>query len=265
MSALASLIDNYLAGVNTLRQAVAGMTSEQLRARPIPGKWSTLEVICHLADFDPILADRMKRIIAEDRPQLLGASENRFAAALAYQERDAQEELAIIAQTRAQMARILRQQKDDVLGRVGVHNERGELTLERLLTMATNHIPHHVKFIEDKRQARCFAQTSSTGRDGADSPASVRPSSSRSSSRWARILSRSRVWPVSQRRRASQRPTWTNFRRVCTSSDDNGSEWETAASRGVPTANSSTSGLISRASTGREGEEVLRMERTSQR
>jgi len=153
MSALAPLIDNYLAGVSTLRQAVAGMTREQLAARPVPGKWSTLEVICHLADFDPILADRIKRILAEDRPQLLGADENRFAAALAYQERDAEEELALIAQTRSQLARILRQQTDDVLKRVGVHNERGELTLERMLTLSANHINHHVKFIKEKRQA----------------------------------------------------------------------------------------------------------------
>ena len=64
------------------------MTREQLLARPIAGKWSTLEVVCHLADFDPILADRMKRIIAEDRPQLIGADENRYAARLAYADRD---------------------------------------------------------------------------------------------------------------------------------------------------------------------------------
>ena len=41
-------IDDYLAGPTLLRQKVAGMTREQLIARPIPGKWSTLEVICHL-------------------------------------------------------------------------------------------------------------------------------------------------------------------------------------------------------------------------
>src|SRR5262249_26344869 len=95
----------------------------------------------------------MKRVIAENRPQLLGADENCFAAALAYHQRDLDEELAVIAQTRGQMARILRQQGDEVLKRVGVHNERGELTLERLVTIAANHIPHHVKFIREKRQA----------------------------------------------------------------------------------------------------------------
>lgn len=154
MSVLAPLIDQYLAGVGLLREAVAGMSREQIVARPVAGKWSTLEVICHLADFDPILADRMKRIIALERPPLVGADENRFAAALAYQDRDLEEELAIIGHTRSQMARILRKQPDSVLQRVGVHSERGDLTLERMLTLTTNHIAHHVKFIKEKRQAQ---------------------------------------------------------------------------------------------------------------
>ena len=153
MSALAPLIENYLAGPEALRKAVAGMTREQLVARPIPGKWSTLEVVCHLADFDPILADRLKRIIALDKPPLIGADENRFAAALAYHDRDVEEELAIIAATRSQLAKILRKQPDSVLQRVGVHSERGELTLERMLTLTTKHIPHHIEFIVEKRRA----------------------------------------------------------------------------------------------------------------
>jgi uncharacterized damage-inducible protein DinB len=153
MAALSHLIDAYLQGVQTLRQAVAGMSREQALARPVAGKWSTLEVACHLADFDPILADRMKRVIAEDRPTLLGADEKRFAAALAYHERDLGEEVAIIEHTRQQMARILRTLPEAALARVGVHNERGPLTLEQLLTTATNHIPHHVKFIYEKRKA----------------------------------------------------------------------------------------------------------------
>ena len=48
------LIAEYLTGPGLLRRAVAGMTSDQLLARPIPGKWSTHEVVCHLADYEPI-------------------------------------------------------------------------------------------------------------------------------------------------------------------------------------------------------------------
>jgi uncharacterized damage-inducible protein DinB len=151
--ALSDLIASYLSGPGHLHHVVVGLSPAQLRERPIPGKWSILEVVCHLADFEPILADRMKRVVAEERPTLLGADENRFAAALAYHERDLHEELTIIENTRSQLARILRTQPESVLQRVGVHNERGPLTLERLLQIGANHIPHHVQFIIEKRKA----------------------------------------------------------------------------------------------------------------
>jgi uncharacterized damage-inducible protein DinB len=153
MSRIAQLTEEYLAGVNTLRQAVAGMSRDQLAARPVKDRWSTQEVVCHLADFDPIIADRMKRVIAEETPALVGADENRFAAALAYASRDVEEELAIIEQTRRQMARILRTLPEGALARVGDHNERGPLTLEQLIQNAIRHIPHHAKFILEKKQA----------------------------------------------------------------------------------------------------------------
>src|SRR5438874_10819712 len=153
MATLARMIDEYLAGAAAVRKAVSGMSPEQLRARPVAGKWSTLEVVCHLADFDPIIADRMKRVIAEERPALLGADEKCFAAALAYHDRDLEEELSLVEKTRRQMARILRKLPDEALARGGVHNERGPLTLEKLLTGAAGHITHHVKFIEEKRRA----------------------------------------------------------------------------------------------------------------
>jgi hypothetical protein len=146
-------IDAYRDGARAVREATAGMSREQLLARPVPGKWSTLEVVCHLADFESILADRMKRVLAEDEPTLLGADETRFARALAYQERDLEEELALIAHTRAQMVRILRTLPAEAWQRVGRHNERGPLTLDELFAITTHHIPHHLAFVAEKRRA----------------------------------------------------------------------------------------------------------------
>jgi hypothetical protein len=153
MATMTELLDAYLAGPKLLRQAVAGMSREQLLARPVAGKMSTLEVVCHVVDFDPVYADRMKRALALDRPPLLGADETLFLKSLAYHDRDAEEELAILELTRSQMARILRAQPAGALQRVGVHNERGEMTVEKMLTTITGHVPHHVKFIEEKRKA----------------------------------------------------------------------------------------------------------------
>src|SRR5262249_20124034 len=134
-------------------QAIAGMSREQALARPIAGKWSTLEVVAHLADFDPIYADRMKRVIAEENPTLMGADEKNFTAHLFYHDRDLQEDLQIIEATRSQMARILRKLPDAALQRTGKHSERGPMTLQSLLMSVTEHIPHHVKFVMEKRLA----------------------------------------------------------------------------------------------------------------
>ena len=148
-----TLIDNYLDGPQLLRKAVAGMSHEQLMAHPIPGKWSTLEVICHLTDFEIVFADRIKRIIAEDKPTLFGGDPNLFAARLAYHDRIAEEELLLIETIRKHVARILRTLKPEEFQRCGIHSEYGPIILDAMIERITGHIPHHVRFIEEKWKA----------------------------------------------------------------------------------------------------------------
>lgn len=152
-----ALIDEYAAGPYLLEKAIAGMTDDALRTAPVPGKWSTQQVICHIADFEPVYADRMKRVIAEHEPSLASGNPDIFAAKLAYDRRDVQEELQIIELVRKQMVRILRTLEPDAFQRRGIHSSDGPLTLETLLRRITGHVPHHVKFIEEKR--RMLAQT----------------------------------------------------------------------------------------------------------
>jgi uncharacterized damage-inducible protein DinB len=147
------LIAAYLAGPDLLRQAVAGMTSEQLRAAPIPGKWSTQQVVCHVADFEPVYADRFKRAIAENEPTVMSGDPDEFAARLAYDKRDVAEELELIAITRRQVGRILATLSEQDFERRAIHSERGPITIRMMLTDITNHIPHHIRFIEEKRRA----------------------------------------------------------------------------------------------------------------
>lgn len=153
MAAIAELINKYLAGGKQLREAVSGLTREQLIARPIPGKWSVLEVVCHIADFEPVYVDRMKRVITHENPLLMGADQDLYSAKLFYHERDLEEELRTVETVRSGMGRILGKLPAEAFQRTGVHSERGLLTLEQLLTGIGNHIPHHLPFIAEKRAA----------------------------------------------------------------------------------------------------------------
>jgi uncharacterized damage-inducible protein DinB len=147
------LIQDYLAGPALLRQAVAGMSAEQLDATPIAGKWSSRQVVAHICDFEPIYADRIKRIIAEEQPTFFGGDPDLFAARLGYANREIDQELQLIEAVRGQLARILQSMPPEVFQRTGIHSEDGPRTIEQLLRTITGHIPHHAQFIEQKRQA----------------------------------------------------------------------------------------------------------------
>ena len=153
MSPFASLIERYAAGPEQLRTAVTGMSEAELDAAPVPGKWSTRQVVCHIADFELVYADRMKRVVAESEPTFFGGDPDLFAARLAYDCRSVEEELQMIAAVRRHMARILHSLNENDFRRIGNHSEDGAVTLETLLQRITAHIPHHVRFIEEKRRA----------------------------------------------------------------------------------------------------------------
>jgi uncharacterized damage-inducible protein DinB len=148
-----NLINDYLAGPQKLREAIAAMPPDEIDARPVPDKWSTRQVVCHITDCEVVYADRMKRVIAEENPLLLNLHPNAFAAALAYQQRDIEEELRLIEATRGHIGQILRAVEPACFQRTGIHSTDGPITLEKLLQRITGHIPHHIKFIEEKRAA----------------------------------------------------------------------------------------------------------------
>jgi uncharacterized damage-inducible protein DinB len=158
------LISAYDSGPQRLLEAVAGLTPDQLRARPVEGRWSTLEVLCHLADCEQFFADRMKRTLAMDRPLPLGADGSRYPSPLCYQDRDVDEEIEPIRITRGQMARILRLVPGEAWGRTAVHSETGLVTLRQLVLHAVRHQEHHLGFVAEKRRALGVPEPGGVGR-----------------------------------------------------------------------------------------------------
>lgn len=147
---LDELLRQYEQGPYTLKAAISGVREDQFDQTPVPGKWSIRQVICHIADFEPVYADRMKRVLVEDNPTMFGGDPDVFAAGLHYEERSVQDELDLISAVRRQMAVVLRNTDVEDFQRTGVHSEAGPLTLETLLERITRHIPHHVAFIDAK-------------------------------------------------------------------------------------------------------------------
>src|SRR4051812_21816558 len=115
-----ALIDQFEAGGRKVKAAIAGLRREGLTAFPVPGTWSIQQIVIHLQDSDAVALDRMRRIIAEDNPLLIGYDENKFTAKLAYDEQSAADAAELIDLSRLQFARILRRLPETAWERTGV-------------------------------------------------------------------------------------------------------------------------------------------------
>lgn len=148
-----ALLEQYEKGPDSLRNAVAGLTPRQLNTPAPPGNWSVMQIVCHLADAEVFYSDRMKRVLAEDRPTMFAADPDQFALRFRAEDRDLEEELALIAAMRKHILRILRTASAADFERVGIHSADGPLTLTTLLKRIAGHIPHHLRFIQEKLPA----------------------------------------------------------------------------------------------------------------
>ncbi len=147
-----TIIDEYVRQASVLPAAIKGLSSAELNAHPVSNTWSIRQIVMHLMDSDLIASDRMKRIIAEDNPTLIGFDESAFASKLFYDHLDAVMAADVFAKNRLLTGDILYRLPVEAFARAGTHNQRGRVTLGDLVKMYVQHLDHHMKFIKHKRQ-----------------------------------------------------------------------------------------------------------------
>ncbi len=147
-----NLIEQYAAGAGQVAAAIQGLSREDFLAVPVPGTWSIGQIVLHLMDSDLIASDRMKRIIAEENPTIIGYHETAFSQKLFYDKQDPFLAADIFHKNRDMTALILRNLPDAAFDASGVHNERGRITLGEMVASYVQHLTHHLKFLRHKRQ-----------------------------------------------------------------------------------------------------------------
>src|SRR5437867_557168 len=87
------LIERYKRGPSVVEKALEGITDAELDARPETGEWTAREVVHHLGDSEMTSAIRLRRLLTEDNPTIVGYDEEEFARRLYYGERPIQASL----------------------------------------------------------------------------------------------------------------------------------------------------------------------------
>ena len=144
------LIGQYEDGYRAVMDALEGISEAELDAREAPGEWSPREIVHHLADSEMTSAIRLRLLIAQDAPTIIGYDQEAFVANL-FSDRPIEPSLAAFAAARASTAPILRRLSDEQWQRSGTHSESGPYSTERWLEIYAAHAHDHADQIRRAR------------------------------------------------------------------------------------------------------------------
>ena len=134
-----------LAGLfERLPAVLEGVDEADLRRPEREGKWSILEVICHMADAELMQAWRIRRVLTEDRPELSPMDQDVWAARLHHDETSLEDALELLRALRLANLRLARSLSDAELDRISWHAERGEESLRTILAVLAGHDAVHL-------------------------------------------------------------------------------------------------------------------------
>ena len=146
------LIEQYQRGYEVVAEALLKITPEELEARPAPNKWSTREIVHHLADSEMIAASRLRYLLGQDRPTLHGYDQDEFARRL-YYDRPHEASLELFRLARQSTAEILDRLTPTEWVREGTHTEAGPYGVEAWLKTYSQHAHKHARQILVARDA----------------------------------------------------------------------------------------------------------------
>ena len=123
----AELVQQYKDGVAKVTEALTGATDAELDARPAPDKWTAREIVHHLADSEMTSAIRLRRLIAEDKPVIVGYDQEEFTRRLHY-DRPIEASMRAFAAARETTGELLDRLSEAEWAREGTHSESGHYT-----------------------------------------------------------------------------------------------------------------------------------------
>lgn len=149
-----ALLQRYRAGYEEVTNALSGITPAELDAQPDPEGWTARETVHHLADSEMTSALRVRRLLAEEQPEIMAYDEDLWRRKLNYGTRPIEGSLEAFRLARLTSAEILDGIAESDWLRAGTHSESGPYSVEAWLEIYARHAHDHAEQIRRARGAK---------------------------------------------------------------------------------------------------------------
>lgn len=117
---------------------------DHLRDRPEPTEWSVIECLGHLVDSEIVASARIRWILAEDEPEIVGYDQDRWVDGLRHRDEDPNELIALFEALRASNLRLWAHTPVADRERFGRHRERGPESYGLIVRLGAGHDRFHL-------------------------------------------------------------------------------------------------------------------------
>ena len=115
-----------------------------LRRRPFAEKWTPNEVLGHLTDSEWTYGFRLRLILCEENPTILGMDQNLWVTGQRHNEREPAAHAEMFRRLREYNLSVWRRATPEDMKRTGMHNERGPESFGLMLRMLAGHDLSHL-------------------------------------------------------------------------------------------------------------------------
>jgi uncharacterized damage-inducible protein DinB len=109
--------------------------------------WTSLEVLCHIADYDEIFYNRVILMLEQDNPPLPGYDHEALAIERHYNEQSLASVLERLNASRERFIALFASLTEEQFVRTGIHPEYGTWWVERSLSQLAYHDSNHIEQI----------------------------------------------------------------------------------------------------------------------
>jgi hypothetical protein len=131
-----------------LKKLLKGVSPAKAKKRPVPDKWSIGEIVAHISDTELVGGYRIRAILGQPGTQIIGFDQDAWVTALHYDKRDLKKSFAQYCALREANLALLKSLTPEQWKHAGVHNERGEESVETIARMFAGHDINHIEQIE---------------------------------------------------------------------------------------------------------------------
>lgn len=131
-----------------LARLLKSATPAKLRKRPAPEKWSPVEIVAHFADVEIVIGWRVRSILGAPGTAVQAYDQDAWVVSGHYAKRDARKCLEQFRVLREANLALYKTLTPGQWKHHGMHAERGQESIERIVRMLAGHDINHLEQIE---------------------------------------------------------------------------------------------------------------------